>query len=235
MIGNQQTILAIGAHIGDMELTCGGVLACEALRGNRIVTLALTAGEKGNPADLSVQEYRRQKVAEAAGFASALGGESVVLNYADGLLKHDDETVWAVCDLIRKYKPDVLITHWRESVHKDHFNTNKIVSDARYYAANAGFERDLPSYSCSKVYLTENWEDSRDFKPYLYVDISAGYELWYREVKKFWFVTHSTDYRYLEYYDALSICRGCESGRHRAEAFMVREFKDRKTQNFITD
>ena len=39
-------ILAIGAHIGDMELTCGGVLATHALKGDKIVTVALTAGEK---------------------------------------------------------------------------------------------------------------------------------------------------------------------------------------------
>lgn len=44
-----QTILAVGAHIGDMELTCGALLASCAANGGRAVTLALTAGEKGAP------------------------------------------------------------------------------------------------------------------------------------------------------------------------------------------
>jgi LmbE family N-acetylglucosaminyl deacetylase len=235
MSDNKRTIMAIGAHIGDMELTCGGVLASQALKGDKIVTVALTAGEKGNPPSMSVEDYRIQKVEEAANFAHALGGESVVLDNPDGLLKHDEETTWAVCDIIRRYKPDVIITHWKESVHKDHSNTYKIVSDARYYAANAGFIRDLPAHPCPNMYFAENWEDSRDFNPYLYVDISSGYELWYREVKKHWFVTHSTDYRYLEYYDALSICRGCEARMPRAQAFMVREFRDRVIKKYITD
>lgn len=228
-------ILAIGAHIGDMELTCGGVLATHALKGDKIVTVALTAGEKGNPPFMSVENYRMQKVEEAKGFAQALGGEAVVLNNPDGLLKADEDIVWKVSDLIRSYRPDVLITHWRESVHKDHANACKIVSEARYYAGNAGFDRELPAHPCPRLYFAENWEDARDFKPYLYVDMTAGYELWYREVKKHWFVTHNADYRYLEYYDALSICRGCESGFGRAQAFMVREQFAKAKCGFITD
>lgn len=229
------TILAIGAHIGDMELTCGGVLASHALRGDTIVTLALTAGEKGNPPDLTVEEYRRRKVAEAEGFAQALGGRAVVLDNEDGMLRYDEETVWQVCDLIRQIRPDAMITHWRESVHKDHANTHRIVSDARYYAGNSGFVRPAPAHACPKLYFAENWEDAKDFQPYLYVDISQGYELWRREVAKHWFVTHSTDYRYLEYYDALSICRGCEGGYARAQAFMVRDQFSRVKCAALTD
>lgn len=228
-------IMAIGAHIGDMELTCGGVLASHAVRGDTIITVALTAGEKGNPPTMDVAEYRRQKVAEAEGFAKALGGEAVVLDAPDGLLRYDEETAWHVCDLIRRYRPDALITHWRESVHKDHANTSRIVSDARYYAGNAGFARSLPAHPCPKLYFAENWEDARDFHPYLYVDISDGYELWRKEVAKHWFVTHSADYRYLEYYDALSICRGCESGFPRAQAFMVRDQFARAKCGALTD
>ena len=43
-----KTILAIGAHVGDMELTAGALLASCAVAGGRAVTLALTAGEKGH-------------------------------------------------------------------------------------------------------------------------------------------------------------------------------------------
>ncbi|MEG0693371.1 MAG: PIG-L family deacetylase, partial [Oscillospiraceae bacterium] len=158
-----------------------------------------------------------------------------VLDHPDGLLCHDEETVWQVCDIIRECKPDVIITHWKNSVHKDHANTYKIATEARYYAANAGFIRELPAHPVTTLYFAENWEDFAEFKPYLYVDISAGYELWIREVAKHWFVTHSTDYRYLEYYDALSICRGCEARMDRAQGFMVREFRDKVCREYITD
>ena len=229
------TILAIGAHVGDMELTCGAVLASHALQGDRIVTVALTAGEKGNPPGMTPAEYRCQKVREAQEFAKALGGEALVFDTPDGMLTYDEKTLWQVCDTIRSVRPNAIITHWRESVHKDHAAASRIVSHARYYAANAGFERPLPAHPCSKLFFAENLEDAKDFKPYLYVDVSKGYELWRREIMRHWFVTHSTDHRYLDYYDALSICRGCESGYERAQAFMVREGFDKVSCAALTD
>ena len=230
-----KTILAIGAHIGDMELTCGGVLASAALKGHRIVTLALTAGEKGNPPNLSVAEYRKQKVQEATDFAKALGGEAIVLDNPDGLLAYTEENLWQICDIIRTVKPNILITHWKNSVHKDHAMTHRLVSEARYFASNAGFERALPAFPVSHMLFAENWEDTEDFRPYLYLDTSAGNALWEKEVAKHWFVTHSTDYRYLEYYKALSICRGCESGYAHAQAFMLRPLRDRLCHESVTD
>ena len=81
-----KTILAIGGHIGDMELTAGGLMATNALNGGKNITLALTAGERGNPAHLSVLEYRRQKINEAKAYMDLMNGEALVLKYADGEL-----------------------------------------------------------------------------------------------------------------------------------------------------
>ena len=53
-----KTIMAIGGHIGDMELTCGGVLATMALKGCKIITVALTAGERGNRSGIPQAESR---------------------------------------------------------------------------------------------------------------------------------------------------------------------------------
>ena len=115
-----KTILAVGAHIGDMELTCGALLAANAVHGGRSVTLALTAGEKGAPAGADVAEYRKSKISEAEAFAAELGGEAIVLGYPDGLLPDNDEARFTVCDVIRRVKPDILITHHAHSMHMDH-------------------------------------------------------------------------------------------------------------------
>ena len=64
MSEERKTIMAVGGHVGDAELTCGGVMATYALRGYRIVTVALTGGERGNPAHMTVPEYRKQKEEE---------------------------------------------------------------------------------------------------------------------------------------------------------------------------
>ncbi len=75
-----KTIMAIGGHVGDMELTAGGVLASAALRGDKIITVALTGGERGNPKDKTVEEYRVQKIEEANKFAKELEVRPLFLN-----------------------------------------------------------------------------------------------------------------------------------------------------------
>ncbi|QAY66999.1 PIG-L deacetylase family protein [Paenibacillus protaetiae] len=216
------TILAIGGHVGDMELTAGGVLASHSLKGDRIVTLALTAGERGVPAGREVGEYREQKVREAKEFAGLLGGEAIVLDTPDGELQDNEENRLQVCDVIRAVKPNVIITHFKSSMHKDHNTTHLIVNDARYYAALAPLKRELPAHFAAKLYYAENWEDAVDYKPYLYIDFDqAAFELWEKAVSRHWFVTGSRSFPYLEYYKHLARVRGIEARKLYAETFMI--------------
>lgn len=219
-----QTILAIGGHVGDMELTAGGVLASHALKGDRIVTLALTAGERGVPAGQDMAEYRVQKIREAEAFAGKLNGEAFVLDYADGELPDNMEVRLQVCDIIRQVRPSILITHFKNSMHKDHSTTHRIVNDARFFAGLASFQREQPAAFAGKLYYAENWEDAVDYRPYVYVDFDQeAYELWVEAVSQHWFVTGSKSFPYLDYYKHLARVRGIEARKQYAETFMIPE------------
>ncbi|WP_340022680.1 PIG-L family deacetylase [Paenibacillus sp. FSL K6-1096] len=216
------TVLAIGAHVGDVELASGGVLASHSLKGDRIVTLALTPGERGVPAGQELQEYRQQKIKEAGVFADMLGGEAVVFDYCDGELPDNQQIRLEVCDVIRRVKPDIIITHWKNSMHKDHALTHYIVNDARFFASLSSFERELPAHFAAKLYYSENWEDAVDYVPYVYVDFDqAAFDLWIEALSQHWFVTNSKSFKYMDYYKALAVVRGCEARKTYAEAFMV--------------
>ncbi|HEY2494802.1 MAG TPA: PIG-L family deacetylase [Paenibacillus sp.] len=218
------TILAIGGHVGDMELTAGGVLASHALKGDRIVTLALTAGERGVPAGQDIGEYREQKVREAEAFADMLGGEAIVFEIPDGELQNTDDMRLRVCDVIRKVRPNIIITHFKNSMHKDHMTTHLIVNDARFYAGLGAMERENLAFFASRLYYAENWEDAVDYKPYVYVDFSReAYDLWIKAVSQHGFVTGSKSFPYLEYYKHLSRVRGIEARKDYAETFMIPE------------
>ncbi|RJG22034.1 PIG-L deacetylase family protein [Paenibacillus thiaminolyticus] len=226
------TILAIGGHVGDMELTAGGVLASHSLKGDRIVTLALTAGERGVPAGRDMAEYREQKVNEAKAFAEMLGGEAIVFDTPDGEPQDNDENRLKVCDVIREVRPNIIITHFKNSMHKDHMTTHRIVNDARFFAGLPSFQRELPAFFASKLYYAENWEDAVDYKPYVYVDFSQeAYDLWVKAVSLHWFVTGSTSFPYLEYYKHLARVRGIEARKEYAETFMIPEESMRLRQS----
>jgi LmbE family N-acetylglucosaminyl deacetylase len=218
------TILAVGGHVGDMELTAGGVLASHSLKGDRIVTLALTAGERGVPAGRDVKEYREQKVNEAKAFAEMLGGEAIVFDIPDGELLDNEEMRFKVCDVIRQVRPNVIITHFKNSMHRDHTTTHRIVNDARFFASLGPLKRENPAFFASKLYYAENWEDAVDYKPYIYVDFSEdAYDLWIKAVSLHWFVTGSKSFPYLEYYKHLVRVRGIEARKQYAQTFMIPE------------
>ena len=219
-----KTIMAIGGHIGDMELTCGATLASEALKGNKIITVALTAGERGNPKGMTVAEYRKQKVREATEFAKKLNGEAIVLEYQDGELPDNEEVRIKVAELMRKYKPDVCFTHFKNSMHKDHATCSKVVLDAQLYAGIDMGDKVPGDPVYVPIYYCENWEDKVGFDRYILVDCSQGYKLWEEAIQGHWFVMNSRDFRYFQYYTSLKRSVGALAKCDYAEAFDFQDF-----------
>lgn len=228
-----KTILAIGGHIGDAELTAGGVLAANAVDGGKSFTLALTAGERGNPPGVSVDEYRKQKISEAKAFAELMNGEAYVLQYADGELPDNEDVRYEAAGIIRKLRPDVIITHWKSTMHKDHDRTHKIVCDAQFLASVVECDRIEGKRHYAPVYFAENWEDDPDFTPYIYVDITRGFDLWCEGMKKHWFIMNSRDFRYYDYYTSLARMRGCLNKTGYAEAFGVFDRQKRLKRDML--
>ncbi len=214
-------IMAIGAHIGDAELTCGKTLAKHFTLGDRITTVAVTAGERGAPPNGNIEEFKAMNIRCAGEFAADLGGKFICLGYPDGEAPDNDELRMRLCDIIRAEKPDVILTHWTESMHKDHITTSRAVNDAIFYAALRGLERENPPYWASGPYYAENWEDATGFTPYVFVDVTDGYDTWYQSIQKLWLTNNSPWFKYLEYYDALSRSRGALIRKQRAECFAV--------------
>ena len=216
-------ILAIGGHIGDAELTSGGVLASNAVDGGESFTLALTAGERGNPAGVTCEEYRKQKIAEAESFAALMNGRAFVLDHPDGELPDNEDVRYEVANIIREVRPDVITTHWRSTMHKDHDRTHRIVCDAQFLASVVECDKIKGERKYAPVYFAENWEDDPDFFPYITVDITRGYDLWCEGMKKHWFICNSRDFAYYDYYTSLARMRGCLGKTQYAEAFSVFE------------
>lgn len=50
--------------------------------------------------------------------------------YLDGELPNTDEVAHQLARLLRRLQPQVIITHWRDSIHQDHTNTYHLVRGA---------------------------------------------------------------------------------------------------------
>jgi len=212
-----RTVLAIGGHIGDMDLTAGPLLATYALNGDRAAIVALTPGERGHPR-VGPAEYKKQKIAEGSAFAAKIGAEFHVFDdQSDGFLSTSEELATRVGDLIRQIKPDVLIAHWPHSIHTDHTNAS-ILAERGRFLAGLPMEHELPRHGVSRFLYAENWEDAEGFEPSIYVPIpDEAFDRWHEAISGQAFARGETyGFRYIDYYTALMTMRGCLCGHDRA-------------------
>lgn len=214
-------LMAIAAHPGDGLFTMGATMAQQISRGGSGILLSLSLGEKGAPKDIPVQRYGDMQRTATEKAAHLLGAEAIFLTYPDAEIPFNEESTLAVCDVIREHKPDVIVTHWSGSWHKDHQNCHLIVRDAIFYAALETLARSRPAHSVSKVFYADNWEDASNFVPDTYVNIEAIYDKWMQACDFYPMWRGQTGFfRYNDFYSSLSIMRGCLAGFKRAVALM---------------
>jgi len=224
-----RTVLSIGAHAGDAEITTGALLARHKRLGDRVVMLHLTLGEGGN-AKMSPAAYGEQKRREALAAAQALGAEVLFGPWKDGELRDTEEAARFVADVIRQVKPTHVITHWKTSLHPDHEAAHRIVNAAVLLASLEGFESAHPRHRGLRgVYYADNWEDAEGFVPYLYVDVTEDLAAWKAAVTSYEFIRGGiSSFPYLEYYEALARVRGAVAGKRFAVALEVDPFAKKR-------
>jgi bacillithiol biosynthesis deacetylase BshB1 len=122
-------ILAFGAHPDDVEISCSGTLLKHIAMGNTVGIIDLTQGELGTrgSAPLRLQE------AEAA---RQLLGVSIRENLAmlDGFFEVNQENKLKVVEMIRKYRPQLVLANSIHDRHPDHGRASQLVSEACFLA-----------------------------------------------------------------------------------------------------
>jgi N-acetylglucosamine malate deacetylase 1 len=214
-------ILAIAAHPGDGMFTMGATLAQQIERGGSGVLLSLSLGEKGAPKDIPVQQYGDMQRAATEKAAHLLGAEALFLTYPDAEIPFNEESSLRVCDVIREQKPEIVVTHWSGSWHKDHQNCHLVVRDGIFYAGLKTLQRSQPAHAVSKLYYADNWEDASNFIPDTYLNIDAVCEKWLQACDFYPMWRGQTGFfRYNDYYSSLAVMRGCLAGFKKAVALM---------------
>lgn len=137
--GNLPRILAIHAHPDDIELQCAGTLALLQRKGCPVVLVTMTAGDCGS-AELGPQEIASIRRAEAQQSASLLGAEYMCGEFPDLAFDVCPENRRRVTELVRRARPDIVITAPPVDYMTDHEVTSRLVRDACFCAPIPNFK-----------------------------------------------------------------------------------------------
>ena len=200
-------ILAVGAHLDDIEIACGGTLAKAVISGHQVKVLIMS---KSGYTNISGAVQRSD---EGTNALHALGIQNIeILDFPTKDIPFRSDVVNAIDVCITEYKPDIIFTHHPFDTHQAHVGVSQsTIAAARRKNTVFFYEPITPS---GRSYVA--------FKPQLYVDIESTIDMKIASLRE-----HKSEYSKFGAEDWIiglhSRCgfRGYEIGRKYAEAFEI--------------
>lgn len=217
MFGDDKTVLVVGAHPDDEVLGAGGAIAKHAAAGDEVHVLIVTEGTTAQYDDESLIEQKRadaRACAEVLGVVGVHFGDLPDMRLDDMAHVEVNAVIEEVC---AEVEPDVVYTHSRREVNRDHV----AVHDSTLVATRpgSGVEEVLAYETPSS---TEYAPETSGFEPTLFVDITdyidakiEAFECYDLETREY---PHPRSAKALR---ALARTRGTASDCATAEAFDV--------------
>ena len=162
-------VIAVGAHPDDIELWCGGTVACLVNEGYKVGLVDLSLGELGTRGN---KETRRM---EAASAAEVLGVSfRTNLGFPDGEIKATPENRNQLLQIIRAYRPDWIFSHSQVG-HPDHWNAEVLVREAVHHSGLSRIQTELPRHRPQMIASWLQFDSPR--VPEIVFDISESWAI----------------------------------------------------------
>ena len=120
-------VLAIVAHPDDAELGCAGTLLLHAKKGQRTGIIDLTDGALGTRGSVAIRKKEAEQATQILGLSVRRQ-----LDLQDGYIDNSQENKRKVIQIIRKYRPRIVITNALEDRHPDHGHAASLVTEAAF-------------------------------------------------------------------------------------------------------
>jgi bacillithiol biosynthesis deacetylase BshB1 len=161
-------VLGIGAHPDDLELSCGGTLLKMKSLGYAVGMVDLTRGERGTRGSAELRAKEAQCAFQLMGLDVREN-----LDLGDMHLQDTQDRRRKVVEVIRKYKPRLVITHWPNDRHPDHEGASALVKHAMFLAGAKNFDADGEPHTPGRLmHFPSHWVQDLN----VYVDITEFYE-----------------------------------------------------------
>lgn len=205
-------ILAVGAHLDDIEIACGGTLAKAIEAGHTVKVLIMSKSGYTNK-EGAVQRSDEVAVKEGVEALNTLGIQNVeILNFPTKDIPFQSDVVNAIDVCMSKYDPDIIFTHHPFDTHQAHEGVAKAtIAAARRRNTVYFYEPITPS---GRSYVP--------FKPSMYVDIASSLDKKIESLR-----CHKSEYNkfgaedWIEGVRCRCGFRGYEIGAKFAEAFEI--------------
>jgi LmbE family N-acetylglucosaminyl deacetylase len=229
-------ILHIHAHPDDAEIFTGGTLALLAERGHEVTIVSMTPGDCGTKQYWS-DEVAAMRRKEAANAAAVIGAKYICAEFRDLAVFVDDPSRRRVTALLRRTRPDIVLTASPIDYHCDHEATSRLVVDACFAAPAPNYDTstygtDPAIDAIPHLYFVDPAEgtdrECRPQKPHFVVDIEAVMDkkramLGAHESQRIWLQQHHGMDDFLQTMEEWSAARGKYVGFQYGEGF--RQYK----------
>jgi LmbE family N-acetylglucosaminyl deacetylase len=174
-------VLAIHAHPDDVEILAGGTVALLAEQEHHVTIASMTPGDCGS-ADLDPDAIAAVRRAEAAAAAASIGAAYLCVEMRDLAIFNDDASRRRITEVLRRARPDIVLTSSPVDYHCDHEATAALVRDACFAAPapNYATYSDAPAAVLGAIphlYFMDSVEgvdrDGRAIPPEFLVDVTA--------------------------------------------------------------
>ena len=160
-------IMAIGAHPDDIEFGCGGTLIKHKQNGDFVVYVCMTSTVSTDGVTGKVLRTKEQNTQEVTTAAKILKCDEIeFLPFTDLKVPFSFESISKLDALIRKYKVDIIYTHWAGDANQDHISTFKATMAAGRYVPNIYCYEQIPIPRMSENQMDINY----------YVDITDTFD-----------------------------------------------------------
>jgi LmbE family N-acetylglucosaminyl deacetylase len=143
MPANSLRLLILGAHPDDCEYHAGGLAAIYRWHGHVVKMVSVTDGQAGHfeKSGPELAAIRRQ---EARAAAAVIDAGFAVWEHPDGRLFPTLELREEIIREIRRFRPDLVLTHRLSDYHPDHRAVGQAVQDASYLVTVPPICADVP-------------------------------------------------------------------------------------------